>query len=215
MIITPADCLIRLADNQYPVTIAQMRQENPQCLFGESIEEEDALTLGYAVVHQVARPMADVVTELAPQEQDGRWQQVWLGRSFTDKEVADRVMDQKVLFITDLEARRDAELAVGFPYTHQGQEVHIQLRLVDRVNLIALKGEADYYVQQGMADQPMEFRPFENVSLRMTATEMVAMANAALSSMKGLYAKVWGLKDQVTEATTPADFPEIPDSFFS
>ncbi|MNL21504.1 hypothetical protein D3C87_1427980 [compost metagenome] len=105
---------------------------------------------------------------------------------------------------------REKDLASGFIY--QKDEVTlfgVQLRPEDRMNLLILKGHAQFLLAANATDTTV-FRSTENVGYPLTPAELLAMCDAALVAGMSIYAVSWVLKDQIEAATTLAELPTIP-----
>lgn len=214
VMVTPSDVLIRLSDNYYPLNLEEVRQAHPLVSFGNELAEEDLTDLGYALVHDTERPEGDVVIELPPLEVDGVWQRQWQAREFDEGEIADRFAAVKADYFANLDRVVSAILAVGMPYTHNGQTIHVQLRGQDKINLLALQGKNERLVEKGVTDRQQIFRPYENETLMLTPQEMVDLCDKALSTMEAIYIKVWAIKDQADRATVAEELPPLPESLF-
>jgi len=212
--ITRQDRLIELSTKQYPLTLEGIRQSNPQVSFGSDISEKDLLSLGYAKVFQADQPTGDVVTEKAPVEHNGKWIQQWEARGFNETETTQKLKQKSDQLIQEIDKKATAELAVGAPYEYKGTTYHIQLRPEDRVNLLTVKDRA-YRAEAANDETPMIFRPYENVTLEVTAKEMIDIAETALVQCEETAKVIWDLKDLVRNATTLNGFPTIPAKLFN
>lgn len=94
---------------EYPLTLRQVRQANPNVSLPKKPGEATLNALGFATVHPAGRPTGDVVTEGAPKKQtDDTWRQVWNTRPFTDEELE----QQRLASIPHSISPRQARLAL-------------------------------------------------------------------------------------------------------
>ncbi|MCY1456977.1 hypothetical protein D9M71_742320 [compost metagenome] len=61
----------------------------------------------------------------------------------------------------------------------------------------------------------INFRVYENISVPLTAAEMVSVANQAFAKVSEGYEVIWTFKDQVDAATTIAELPVLPVELFT
>jgi hypothetical protein len=97
---------------------------------------------------------------------------------------------------------REKILDAGIPYVVNGANDVIQTRLKDRINLMALRVEAEELRALGETGTVMEFRGKNNTNHAVTPQEMINIANAVLAHIKAIYAESWQLKDAIETAST-------------
>lgn len=202
--------LLKVDTGEYPMYFQQVRLANPTVSFPESPDEDCLGEYGFAVVIPTPKPSGDVVVEGAPQLTDGAYHQTWVAREFTPAELDIRLNDKKRALNEQVLALREKDLADGFIYELNAQTIFgVQLRPEDRVNLLLLKGQAQFLIAADSTDTTM-FRSTENVGYPLTPTELLAMCDAALVAGMKVYAASWALKDQIDAATSVATLPVIP-----
>lgn len=216
VMVTRSDLLLRIEDKKYPLTLEDIRQENPLISFGEELDEETLLDMGYALVHPTEQPTGDVVTEGTPVErEEGGFLQQWTVRAFNEEESADRLKVAIDQYVRDLDRLVESELAVGIPYDFNGETYHLQIREKDKPNLIALNGKALRAVNGGYPETPMVLRPYENITLTPTAQEMLDATDHVLTEMERFYQRYWAVKDAAEAAPTEDQIPALPETLLA
>lgn len=212
MDITASTLLLKVDTGDYPLYLQQVRMANPTVSFPENPSEDVIADVGYAVVTPVARPVADVVTEGTPELVDGVYYQTWDVRNFNDTEKATRLAARKNAVSTELLELRDRDLAGGFSFTTSDSRTFgVQLRPEDRVNLLGLRLEAEYLLNNAPEVETV-FRSTENVNYSLLPQELLNMCNAALTTLKQVYGASWVLRDQIVNALAIEDIPTLPES---
>lgn len=210
MDINASTAMLKLATGEYPVYFQRVRQDFPEVSFPENPTEDCLGDYGFAVVYPTVRPNGDVVTEGTPTLIDGVYNQAWSVREYTPAELDVRLVELKRTMADQVLVLREKDLAGGFIY--QKDEVTIfgvQLRPEDRMNLLILKGHAQFLLAANATDTTV-FRSTENVGYPLSPAELLAMCDAALVAGMSIYAVSWVLKDQIEAATTLAELPTIP-----
>lgn len=174
--------------------------------------EELMVDAGYTKVIQVERPEGDVVTKRAVElREDGFYYRDWDVREFTEQELAQQFQQKKAQLQSDVNTLRDASMQKGTTYTFGEDAVgHVQLRDGDRANLAGLRLKAQELVGLEVTEPVMAFRVYENVTYPMTPAEVVAMTDHAFIKYNELLSQCWALKDQIDQAQSEEDLPEIP-----
>ncbi|QQN73166.1 hypothetical protein [Croceicoccus sp. YJ47] len=109
--------LIRTRDRRFPCTLADLRAEFPSDSFPREPSAAMLAKRGYAIVHPSPMPAGDVVEEAdMPEFVDGRWQQAWTVRAFSEDERARFAEQARADFEAALIAERERRLALGFDY---------------------------------------------------------------------------------------------------
>lgn len=206
--------LIESDSGDYPLYLADLASRVNNTSFPQVVDSEILFEFGYEVVLDTEVPVNDVVTEGAPELRDGSWYRVWNARAFNPTELDANLSAAKAALKAQAETKRLTEFEKGFPYQFGETVYHVQIRPTDRQNITALRIIAKEAVDAG-APFPINFRVWENVSVALTATEMVAVANAALYKVSEGYETTWTFKDQVDAATTIAELPVLPTELFT
>jgi uncharacterized protein (DUF736 family) len=206
--------LIESDSGDYPLYLADLATRVNNTSFPQVVDSEILFEFGYEVVLDTEVPVNDVVTEGAPELRDGSWYRVWNARSFNETELSANLTAAKAALKAQAEAKRIADFEKGFPHQFGETIYHVQIRPTDRQNITALRIIAKEAVDLG-APFPINFRVYENVSVALTAPEMVAVANAALYKVSEGYEVIWTFKDQVDAATTIAELPVLPTELFT
>lgn len=207
--------LLKVDTGEYPMYFQQVRLANPTVSFPEFPNEDCIAEFGFAAVNLIPKPAGDVVTEGAPVLTDGAYYQTWVARDFSPAELDVRLVEKKRELCDAVLAVRERDLADGFIYELTPEIVFgVQLRPEDRTNLMLLKDQARYFIDNNMTMSTM-FRSTENIGYPLTPTELLAMCDAALVAGVQVYAASWVLKDQIEAATTVADLPTIPATLMS
>ena len=205
--------LILSETNEYPVYLSGLGARF-NTSFGSSVDAEDLIEFGLEIVHRVATPVADVVTEGAPELKNGEWYQTWVTRAYTDEEKAGQLQVAKNGRLAELEAFRTAQFEKGFPVTFGDDVFHIQIRTADRGNISDLRTLAKEALE---GDTPFEvpFRVYENQTVTLDAQGIMDLANATFTQVTAGYKVIWDLKDTVAAATTVAELPAVPVELFT
>lgn len=214
--VTSSTLLMQVDTQEYPLTLDQIRRRLPDVSFGANPPLEDLADLGFAEVVLVGGiPEGDVVTEGAPKLVKGVWERTWVTRAFNAEELAMRLAERKTQLSQAVMQLRDQDLNRGFEYTVEGMyPFHVQLRVEDRINLLARNLQAQQLVA-AESESLLAFRGFENVTVHLTPMQMVEMTSAALLAVDSIYELSWELKDDIDQATTVVDLPELPDTLIS
>ncbi|NYS80153.1 DUF4376 domain-containing protein [Halomonas glaciei] len=104
----------------------------------------------------------------------------------------------------EIEAARDAAINAGFTHTFGDTEDVVQTRQRDRENLTGLAVSA-----QRHAAETYYFRAQSNATYELTASEMLALADAAQTHVSQQYAHSWQLKAEIDTALEAEDRPAI------
>lgn len=206
--------LIHSDSGDYPLYLADLTSRVQNTSFPQVVDSEILFEFGYEVVLDTEVPVNDVVTEGKPELNAGNWYRVWNARAFNEAELAANLAAAKIAMKAQAEAKRIADFDKGFPYQFGENTYHVQIRPTDRQNITALRIVAKEALVAGVPF-PVEFRVWENVSVNLTAAEMVAVADMALTKVSEGYSKIWVLKDQIEAATTIAELPVIPGELFT
>lgn len=210
--------LIDVNTKDYPLYLKDIspRLEFPTSL-GAGIDPGVLLELGYAVVEHTEIPNKDVVTEGAPELVDGVWKRTWVCREFNDIELASRLEQTKANLLSSIEQLRVDQFAIGFPHVFGKDKVtyHVQVRDGDRANLLSKRTRAMEAIGAKKTDYRVGYHVYENVTVELTAEEMVAMADAADDQTTSAYGVIWQLKAAVNKAITLEELPELPESIFT
>lgn len=206
--------LIESDSGDYPLYLADLSSRVPNTSFPQIVDSEILFEFGYEVVLDTEVPVNDVVTEDKPELRDGNWYRVWNARPFSTDELAARLTATKAELKAQAEAKRVAEFEVGFPYLFGNFLYHVQIRPTDRQNITALYMLAKEAVAANV-EFPVGFRVYENVSVQLTAAEMVALGAAAFIKVSEGYTVIWTFKDQVDAAATIAELPVLPTELFT
>jgi hypothetical protein len=198
----------------YPIFLADMARFAPNTVFPATVDSDCLIDFGIEVVHSVAQPEGDVVTEGAPELREGEWYQTWTVRSFTEIEVANKLARRKEELQSSAEDLRVAAFATGFPYQFGENVYHVQVRTGDRGNISDLRCIAKEVIAAS-GDMTFEFRVLENVEVVLTAAEMVALADRALVQVIAGYKVIWAYKKAIDLATTMEELPTPPGVFFT
>lgn len=207
---------IEIETGLYPVTlymiIEKFKAKNMS--FSMTPPRVDIEGLGYGVVMPTQRPDGNVVTEGLPEKVDGEWEQTWLVRDYNETELAAQLEYAKITANDQIMAIRDNDFSTGMTYTVNTETFGVQLRVEDRINLLARYMVAREKLTAGVTDE-IEFRTYQNKSVIFEPQDFINMALAALAAVESIYKTTWTLKDKVDAAKTVAEIPEIPQTFIS
>lgn len=205
--------LIKVADQQYPLNLYQVKQNHKNISIPKEPSVEQIQALGYAVVERVERPVGDVVTEGTPELVEGVYKQTWVVRSFNTEELANQFNSKKQTAVNEIDRVRNRDLAKGFLHTFpDATQFHIQLRDGDRANLSGLRIKADSLITQGVTDPVMSIMTYENVAKALTPAQMVEATDAAFTGYMAIMEAAWLLKAQANDAKIEAELPTIPET---
>jgi hypothetical protein len=212
--ITRTTRLIETATGTYPLFLSALSERLPNAQFPTRMEAADLLEWGYEEVLDTDVPQGDVVVEGVPELRDGSYYRTWLARPFTETELAANLVSKKAQLLVDAETLRDNRFEQGFPYQFGENVYHVQIRDKDCQNISTLRMLAKEAVDAAV-EFPVEFRVYENVSVSLTAAEMVTMATAAFQAVTAGYRVIWVFKDAVAAATTIEELPVPPAELFT
>jgi len=206
--------LIELETKLYPVSLYMIieKYKSKNMSFSMTPPRVDIEGLGYAVVMPIQRPEGDVVIEGPPELVDGQWEQTWVVRDYNESELAAQLEYAKITANDAIMAVRNDDFQLGMTHTVDGKTFNVQLRIEDRINLLAMYTIGKEMVAAG-SEQLEPFRSFENETIMLTPQQTVDMAMAALAAVRAISQSTWTLKDQVDAATTVAEIPAIPKTF--
>lgn len=212
--VTNATLLIEVATKLYPVTLNMIFEKfKPMNMsFSLNPPRVDIEGLGYAVVTPTTRPDGDVVVEGPPELEEGVWYQTWIARDFNEQELAGQLEYAKITANDNIMAVRNDDFQIGMTHTVGDKTFNVQLRIEDRINLLAMYTIGKEMVAAG-SEQLEPFRSYENETIMLTPQQTVDMAMAALAAVKSISQSTWSLKDQVDAAKVVADIPKIPATF--
>lgn len=206
--------LIHSDTGDYPLYLADLADRVSDTSFPQTVDSEILFEFGYEVVLDTEVPVNDVVIEGAPELRDGEWYRVWNARVFNTDELAINLAVAKAALKTQAENKRVEAFDKGFPYQFGEQIYHVQIRPTDCQNITALRVIAKEATDGG-TPFPVNFRVWENVSVSLTAADMVAVANTAFARVSEGYETTWAIKDQIDAATVIAELPVIPEEIFT
>lgn len=215
--VTNNTLLIEVATGLYPVSLNMIFEKfRPQNMsFSLNPPRVDIEGLGYAVVTPTVRPDGDVVTEAPPVLKDGVYHQAWNARPYNEDELSVHLSNAKIGAKERVMVVRDDDFEIGMTHTVGDKTFNVQLRVEDRVNILARYVIGKDMIAAGLFEQTVEFRTYENESVILTQQQMVEMGLAALDAVDSIYKTTWKLKDQIDNATTLGDIPEIPPTFIT
>lgn len=208
--LTHSSLIINTDTLQYPVSISQIRRENPTVSLPALPTVAQIEALGYAVVKTVPRPVADVVTEGKPALIDGVWTQVWETREFNSQELSARLNAARETRKNELKEYRERVLYKGHPFDFNGVIGHVQLRDGDRANITGLRVKAESLVRAGVTDPVMFFRTYENEVHYITPEQMIALSDFAFDAYNFSLQHFWDLETELVLAETIEELPEVP-----
>tara|TARA_R110002012_G_scaffold321621_2_gene550175 strand:- start:14698 stop:15261 length:564 start_codon:yes stop_codon:yes gene_type:complete len=100
----------------------------------------------------------------------------------------------------EIETARDAAINEGFTHTFGETDDIVQTRQRDRENLTGLAVSA-----QRHTEETFHFRAQSNATYELTASEMLALADAAQAHVSQQYAHSWQLKSEIDAALEAED----------
>lgn len=212
--VTRTTRLIHADSGTYPVFLGDMAKYAPNTAFGPTSDSETLYEFGIELVKEIPAPVGDVVTEGPPEQILGVWTQTWISRSYSEVEAANKLEERKGTMYDQAEGLRVTALGKGFPYRFPDDQVlHVQVRSSDRGNISDYRTIAKEVIAAG-AEMDFPFRVYENITVVLTAQQMVDMADRTFVQVKQSYAVSWDYKEAIKAATTFEELPEPPASFF-
>ena len=205
--------LILSETNEYPVYLSGLGARF-NTSFGSSVDAEDLIEFGLEIVHRVATPVADVVTEGAPELKNGEYYQTWVTRAYTDDEKTSQLQVAKNTRLAELEAFRVAQFEKGFPVNFGEDVFHVQIRDKDRANIRELRTLAKEALDAETTFET-DFRVYENKTVALGAQGILELANATFAQVAAGRKVIWDLKDATVAATTVAELPAVPVELFT
>lgn len=202
-LVTDSDFLIHEDTKEYPITLAQFATREMIAL-GIATTRDYIKSKGYCVVDVVTPPKGDVVTEIFPVRSGDGWIRAYEVRDFNSTELENRLDAAKYQAENTRKLALSEILDRGVAYDFgEGYGVqHIQLRTLDRTNLVGMVVMGTRY-----PDQAQTFCTYENKVIPLTGTQVLAMADAAFASYTKVMSASWALREMILEAT---DIDSIP-----
>lgn len=203
--------LIRIQTSEYNLTMHDVRRRYLEIIWGTDVTEEFLKTLGYAVINSRAAPGVDFV-ETNPVEEDGVYYQGW-------KEIVPQPIDVEAEFKALKEEMMDTingfvsdSMAHGVSFNFGSEEepniLHIQIRDVDRVNILGMS------IKSSQEDGAIQyFRTRENVTISVTAEQIRAMGDRIHEGYLAIKGAEWTLDDGIRGAEDKSTIPHIPSNF--
>jgi len=206
--------LIHAETMAYPLFLSDMPRYAPNTVFPASVDSDCLIDFEIEVVHDVAQPEGDIISEGVPEFRDGEWYQTWTVRNFSDEEKAAKLAERKSVMQGEAEQLRLNAFAFGFPYQFGENVYHVQVRTGDRGNISDLRTIAKEVIAGG-GEMTFDFRTLENVEVPLTAPEMVALADKTFVQVVAGYKVIWAYKKAIDLATTMEELPTAPGTFFT
>lgn len=204
---------IEVATGKYPVTLSDIARKYTDRSFSVTPPRVDISDLGYEVVNPSLKPEGDVITEGEPELIEGEWFKVWDVRNYNDSEKSVMLAQRKETLSSQVMQIRNDDFEIGTTYTLSPEvSFNVQLRQEDRINLLLLNMRAKEAILA--EDTSLEsFRSYENITFKLTPTQIVEMTDTALTAVKSIYEQSWKFKDQIEAAVKMEDLPELPVTF--
>lgn len=204
---------IEVATGKYPVTLSDIARKYTDRSFSVTPPRVDISDLGYEVVNPSLKPEGDVVLEGQPELIEGEWFKVWDVRNYNDSEKSVMLAQRKETLSSQVMQIRNDDFEIGTTYTLSSEvSFNVQLRQEDRINLLLLNMRAKEAILA--EDTSLEsFRSYENLTFKLTPTQIVEMTDTALTAVKSIYEQSWKFKDQIEAAVKMEDLPELPVTF--
>lgn len=204
---------IEVATGKYPVTLSDIARKYTDRSFSVTPPRVDISDLGYEVVNPSLKPEGDVVLEGQPELIEGEWFKVWDVRNYNDSEKSVMLAQRKETLSSQVMQIRNDDFEIGTTYTLSSEvSFNVQLRQEDRINLLLLNMQAKEAILA--EDTSLEsFRSYENITFKLTPTQIVEMTDTALTAVKSIYEQSWKFKDQIEAAVKMEDLPELPVTF--
>jgi len=215
-LITRDTRLIFAETEEYPLFLDDFRART-SAVIGASIQAEALVDFGYFPVEEIEKPaVGEVITEGKPVQdpETGKWKRVWVVRDYNPEEEAAVLQQAKDTANYTFEQFRIAQVKIGFPFVHEGETYHVQVRASDLTNLTALSLTAERALKAEQ-NAMFSFRTYEDVNIELSTQEMYDLANLAFSKVSEGYAVIWALKDAARNATTVAEIPTVPEALFT
>lgn len=206
---------IHVESGRYPLTLQNLKQENPLVGFPPSPQESSINNLGYAVVDRTAPPeqYTGVLIEDPPiiDPEDGRYKQVWNTRPFTPEELAEMLATARGDCYNRLEEYRFSLYNGGVSFTDSDSEtfsVHIHDQSVQALVVTATRA----LIEKDVVD-PVPTYIVHDVNLDafiLGNADMLALYKLVSEKHDDAIAKVTALQQLIDNAQTIEDLPEIP-----
>lgn len=206
--------LIDIVTKEYPLYLKDLpTRAKPPTSFVPLVAADVILSFGFAEVLDSPIPTNDIVEEGIPVEVEGAWYRFYNAREYTDAERKSLLDAAKQSRNDELDALRAREFEKGMPYTFGDKTVHIPLKPEDISNIQNRRAISKEAIAAGK-ELKSSFRSYENVTIRLTAVETVAMGDAVNQIIQDVDEILWDLKDKVDEATVASEIPPVPETLF-
>lgn len=202
---------------KYPVYLSDVRKKYPNSTFQAGLDSSKLIKYGFYLVRDSELPQTPVYAETLPvlNAETGYYERAYQIYSLGSSQYQEALDKKKSELSNEVLEVRNKVLALGKPYEFpNGEILNVQLRDGDRANILGLRQSADDTIEAGYPNEPaFEFRTYENKNIFINAVQMKALAAWAFNAYVAIMRSSWGVQNQILEAKTFEDLPEIPQTF--
>lgn len=203
--------LIHIQTSEYNLTMYDVRRRHRDIIWGTDVTEEFLKELGYAVINSRPAPGVNFI-ETNPVEEDGTYYQGWkeVIPEPADIEAELKVLkEEKMNTVAGFVAESMAHgVSFNFGSEEEPNILHIQIRDVDRVNILGMS------IKSSRGDGVTQyFRTRENITVPVTPEQIHAMGDRIHEGYLAIKAAEWTLDDAIHSAVDEEAIPSTPLNF--
>lgn len=204
--------MINIETKEYPLTFYQVRLRFNNTSFPVPCRDYLIEPFGYAPVVPVDMPVVDgYVSEGTPeQREDGRWYQKWDVREYTQEEYVAELDRRKLNALENQRFIFENDLSKGISFTFEDKSYKSKVRSFDIGYLLSVKD-----IAQRKSDEVFTIPTVDEVLTALSSEQAITIANAILDSNHSFTKVYWDQVQDIMEAETLQDIPEMKDTFIT
>lgn len=202
--------VIRLSDQNYPMYMPQIRAQTPQTGFPIPIRDYILEMYGYALVHEVDKPVGDVLIEGKPElKGDGKWYKTWQTREFTEEEKSQNLMIAKEQLVFQSENVLATDIQGGIEYQIGDKLLLVEVLPDKLTTLLCIKSLA----RESEGTEEFEYSFMDGTVLLLSKDEFLSMWSSVMRNFYNLNKKYWAFRSLVNSTEVISDLPGLPVTF--
>lgn len=207
--VTNTTRLIKISTGEYPRYFSQVRQDNPNTMFGYPTTDITLKGFDHAPVLESEIPQGDVVTEIAPLlKEDGYYYTQYEVRPFTSEEYQEKLNTMKSSVREDIKYTLEQDLMQGIDYTFNGVKYNLKLRPFDISGYLATREIAKINT-----NDTYSINIGDVVIESLTSQQIEELTLNILQTYKEFMSDYWDFVKRLNSASAFEDIPERPETF--
>lgn len=195
-------------DPVWPITLDYIYPYWPNVSFGIPNDDETLINFHLYPIYPTKKPTGDVVVEITPELVDGKYEQRWSSRDFTEEERVADLARRKADILNQLDFTLMQTYGQGYLKNIAGKDENFSLTaenqmLMMSTYLLAKEEAAD-------SERLFRMRTTENTIVHFTSAEMVDFGKGVSEYVQTILGKLWDLMEQTNAAQKHEDLPEVP-----